>query len=153
MGLLDMSLVILTKLSFKGYTGKCVWPQSMLWDWHPMQSLSSPLSSLADGVGFAAISPLDWVSLQGKSAWVQWVVNTKAVTQRNIGVCRGTKTSVHIMRNYSAPHSSSRFTHWRIGGFPDELCINHHWLSSPGLVHLYHLWATHTFQAQSSALS
>lgn len=61
------------------------------------------------------ISFLDRVSPQGKPEWVEWVVGTKAVTQRNTGVCRGTRTSVHIMRNHSAPHSSSSSTPWRIG--------------------------------------
>lgn len=81
---------------------------------------------------------------QGKPVWVEWVLRTNTATQRNIGVCRGTRTSVHIMRSYSAPHTSSSSTQWRTGGFPDELWIIHHWLSSPGLVHL---WATHTLQA------
>lgn len=95
------------------------------------------------------ISFLGWVSLQGKPVWVGWVVSTKAViTQRNTGVCRGTRTSVHMMRNYSAPHSSSSSIQRRIGAFPG---IVHHCPSSPGLVH--HLWGTNTSQTQSSALS
>lgn len=95
------------------------------------------------------ISFLNWVSLPGKPVWVGCVASTKTLTQRNIGACRGTRTSMHIMRNYSAPHSSSSSTQWRIGGFPEVPRISHHWLSSPGQVHLYHLWATYTFQAQS----
>lgn len=64
------------------------------------------------------ISFLDQVFSEGNLMWVGRIVRTKALTQINAGVYKRTRTSVHIVKNYSASHSSASSTHWKISGFP-----------------------------------
>lgn len=81
--------------TMKVYTGRLAQLQLYLY-WETSTQCSSLLTIVQPGrsTRIYCISFLDWVSFQGKSVSVRRLVGTKAFTQRNIKMYRGTRISV-----------------------------------------------------------